>query len=121
MTVNQLKRFVETGIVPALTHMHCKEHIMAIVAVGKVSRLYVNRGNTSIRLDIDWEKTGPANGYFKLRLDHVNYNALYSLALAAAVNRFPLRIRTVKEIVKDDRAEVEYMVVDWAAGQDDAD
>ncbi len=94
---------------------------MAIASkVGKVSRLYVNRGNTSIRLDID-TKAGPANGYFKLRLDHPNYNALYSLALSAAINRFPLRIRPVRDIVSTESAEIEYMVVDWDPNQDDAE
>jgi hypothetical protein len=93
---------------------------MAVVAVGKVIRLYVNRGNTSIRLDID-SKSAPKDGYFQLRLDHANYNALYSLALAAAVNRIPLRIRTVEDIVADKRAVIEYMVVDWEANQADAE
>ena len=91
---------------------------MALIAVGKVIRLYVNRGNTSIRLDIN-SKSGPEDGYFQLRLDHANYNALYSLALAAAVNRLPLRIRTVEDIVADKRAVIEYMVVDWESNQAD--
>ena len=90
------------------------------IAVGKVIRLYVNRGNTTIRLDIE-PKEGPKDGYFRLRRDHENYNALYSLALAAAVNRLPLRIRTVDEIVTTQSAVVEYMVMDWDMSQDDAD
>ena len=87
---------------------------MSKIAVGKVARLYVNRGNTTIRLDID-PKSSPKDGYFQLGLDHANYNALYSLALSAAVNRLPLRIRSVEDIVADKRAVVEYMIIDWDA------
>ena len=45
--------------------------------------------------------------------DHANYNALYSLALAAAVNRLTLSIRATKDITPTEEAEVQYMVIDW--------
>ena len=93
---------------------------MTVRLKGKVIRLFPANRVTHIRLDID-PKVGPLDGYFDLKLDHDNYNALYTLALAAAVNRLPLTIRAVSDIVATERAVVQYMVVDWVAGQDDAD
>ncbi len=94
---------------------------MAMRATGKVIRLFPHSRTTFIRLDIEPE-AGPKNGYFELKLDNKNYNALYSLALAAAANRWPLTIRTVAEIVPEETAEIQYMVVDWQSDQaDDSD
>ena len=94
---------------------------MVHYVTGKVNRMYVNKLGLDVRLDID-PKTAPKDGYFFLRVTHPNYNALYSLALAAAVNRLPLSIRTVGEIEDatkaEKRPEVEYFVQDWAPGQD---
>lgn len=91
---------------------------MANRATGKVIRLYVRRDETYIRLDID-PKEGPENGYFKLQLDNKNYNALYSLALTAAINRWPLTIRVQGEgpIAGQKGVLVDYLVVDWESGQ----
>ena len=55
----------------------------------------------------------PKDGYFKLSLNHVNYNSLYSLAVIAAVNRYKLQIRTGGDIVDTEYAEVLYMVIGW--------
>lgn len=99
---------------------------MAIRAAGAVERLYV-RGDLPpstepgepdpgpgvfIRLDIPPERA-PLSGYFKLKVDHPNYFALYSLALTAAINRLPLSIRTDEEITPDAVGIVNYMVIDW--------
>jgi hypothetical protein len=51
--------------------------------------------------------------YFALEVGHTNYQALYSLALSAAINRYPLLIRTQGEISSSAKALVQYMVVDW--------
>lgn len=82
-------------------------------AVGKVKRLYANRFGTFIQLDV--EAPQPKDGYFQLKSDHPNYNALYSLALAAAANRWPLQIRIAGDADIDPNlgAEVNYLVVDW--------
>ena len=93
---------------------------MADRITGKVTRLYPTEGKTYIRLDKDWEKEGPKDGYFVLNRDHDNYEALYSLALAAAINRLPLKIRADTRppnppaITINDHAPVVYMVVEWA-------
>ena len=80
---------------------------------GKVTRLYVRTDETVIRLG-DTNDPLPKNGYFHLRIaDHANYNALYSLALAAAVNRYTLDIDAKNEITPEEEAEVDYLVVDW--------
>lgn len=84
---------------------------MAHEVTGKVARLYVTTGHCYIRL------TGvtdlPLDGYFDLRQSHENYNALYSLALAAAINKYDLEIRTIGEIDSSNFAGVDYMVIDW--------
>jgi hypothetical protein len=88
--------------------------LMANRVGGRVSRLYATGSATYIRLaDLPLEHT-PQNGYFRLEQTHSNYNALYSLALSAAVNRYELQIRTVDEISPNETAEVQYLVVDWA-------
>lgn len=92
---------------------------MALFATGRVIRLSPRSQTTYIRLDLD-AKDRPKDGFFELKLDNENYNALYSIALAAAVNRLPLTIRTVSDIVSTDFAMVQYMSVDWEANQDDA-
>jgi hypothetical protein len=95
---------------------------MAHFATGKIIRLNprIRTLSTFIRLDID-PKTGPKDGYFELKLESENYNALYSLALAAAANRWPITIRTDGEIQDTEFAEIQYMLVDWEAGQSDDD
>jgi hypothetical protein len=102
---------------------------MANRVKGLVTRLYV-RGDAAqdadpsvpvtpegtpgvnIRLEVPAAEA-PLHGYFKLELDHPNYYALYSAALTAAVNRFPLSIRTDEAITPDEVAIVSYMVIDW--------
>jgi hypothetical protein len=79
---------------------------------GRVQRLFVAPGATNIRLDIPTADQ-PAEDYFVLSQTHENYNALYSLALASAINRYDLTVRTVGDINPGDAAEVEYLVVDW--------
>ena len=88
---------------------------MAIRATATVDRLYVRaepEAGALIRLAIP-ESEAPKDGYFRLELDHPNYFALYSLALSAAINRFPLQIRTKADINPAETALVSYMVVDW--------
>lgn len=76
---------------------------MAVRAKGKVSRLYVRAEATNIRLEIPQEEQ-PLENYFKLETTHPNYNALYSLALSAAVNGYVLQIRTAAEITPNEAA-----------------
>jgi hypothetical protein len=85
---------------------------MAVRATGNVTRLFVRSEGVNIRLQVSAE-LAPLDGYFSLELSHANYQALYSLALAAAMNGYPLTIRTRNEITPDEIAIVEYMVVDW--------
>jgi hypothetical protein len=83
-------------------------------ATGKVSRIYASSGLVYLRLaDIPAADT-PLDGYFRLSQSHPNYDALYSLALTAAVNRYDLRIRVAGEVIDPTQyADVQYMVVDW--------
>jgi hypothetical protein len=84
-------------------------------AIGQVSRIYANTSGAFIRLaGLPPEDTPGGENYFELRLNHANYNALYSLALVAAANRYNLRIRTQSDITSASNAVVSYLVVDWA-------
>ena len=90
---------------------------MANNATGTVERLYVarnssNQGLAFIRLNIPASQR-PRDGYFLLEQSHPNFNALYSLALSAAINGYPLRIRTQSDITATAHGLVEYMLVDW--------
>jgi hypothetical protein len=80
---------------------------------GQVNRLFVSDGHCYIR--IDDPEVVPKDGLFDLQQDHPNYNALYSLALSAAVNRYSLQIRTRGDIdpEADGYPPVSYLVVDW--------
>jgi hypothetical protein len=86
---------------------------MAHRATGKVSRIYATSGQVFIRLTNIPADATPQDGYFRLLQSHDNYDALYSLALTAAVNGYDLQIRTRGEIVSTQPANVAYMMVDW--------
>jgi hypothetical protein len=82
---------------------------MAHFATSTVERLYVTSGTCYIRLN---GVSTTRDRYFGLRQTHQNYNALYSLALAAAINNYPLTIRTVGEMDPAQIPDVQYLVVD---------
>ncbi len=65
---------------------------MAVRVSGKILEINSARTGTSIELDND-PKVGPKGNVFLLKLDHSNYNSLFSLVLAAAANRWPITIR----------------------------
>lgn len=85
---------------------------MATHFTGKVERLYVTGGRTFVRLRIPVSQQ-PEENYFELEQAHPNYNALYSLALAAAINGYDLLIRTVGDVAPGASARVRYMTVTW--------
>jgi hypothetical protein len=85
---------------------------MATHFTGKVQRLYATEGRTFVRIEIPVSQQ-PKDNYFELRQSHPNYNALYSLALAAAINGYDLLIRTIGDVSPGDAAAVRYMVVTW--------
>ena len=86
---------------------------MAVSATGPVARIYTNTNSTYIRLKNLPSSATPKSGYFRLQLSHANYNALYSLVLAAAMNGHNLRIRTTANITSTSYGVVSYMVVDF--------
>ena len=67
---------------------------MANRLTGKIVRLNADRSGILIGLDND-PSSGPQDNHFRLNLDHANYNAVYSTALAAAANRWPVSIVAV--------------------------
>ena len=84
---------------------------MSKIATGKVEVLHTHEV-TTINLS-DTNDVLPKDGGFVLRRDHPNFNALYSLALSAAINRYTLRIGTTTEITPAGEAEVERMWIRW--------
>ena len=81
---------------------------------GRVDRLFPYEDRTNIRLGGVPEAEQPQDNYFRLQQTHPNYNALYSLALAAAINGYQLQIRVRgDDYTPGQLADVLYMVVDW--------
>ena len=81
----------------------------------KVTRLFVHKKGISIRLDLPKSQQPKGANYFHLEPNHPNYDALYSLALTAAVNRLVLDIRILggEDITDVERPRIHYMVIDW--------
>lgn len=79
---------------------------------GRVQRLYSDKEWTKIRIDIP-AADQPADNYFTLNRDHANYNALFSMALSAAINGNVLLIRTFGDINPGEPGNVRYLVIDY--------
>jgi len=92
---------------------------MANRARGVIVRITPRQGATFIRLNLDGQDPKPKDGYFELALEHKNYNSLYSLVLAAAVNRWPITVVATDEITSSREARVGYINVDLVEGQSD--
>jgi hypothetical protein len=88
---------------------------MATRVNGRVSTLVADRGGTFITLDND-PSSGPKDNVWLLKADHGNYSALYSLALAAAANRWVLVIRIEGDAVinPNEDAAVKSLGVAWS-------
>lgn len=88
---------------------------MAFRFYGEVARLFVGTSGCFIRLENVTPEDAelPKDGYFLLPLSHVNYRALYSLALFASAGRHRLSIRSVTDADSASWAEVSYVVLDW--------
>ena len=89
---------------------------MANSMTGQIVNIRVERQDVVISLDNDPAK-GPRNNSFILRGDHFRFNAAFSLTLAAAANRWPVRIRIGGDGEIDSAAEatVRYISVAWRA------
>jgi hypothetical protein len=75
---------------------------------GKILRLYVERTRIRITLDVP-ESQDPETNVFDLPIEHENYNSLYSLVLASAMNGHEIMVRTPN----DNLAVVQSIIVDW--------
>jgi hypothetical protein len=83
-------------------------------ASGRVMQLGVIREGVNLVLDND-PADGPKDNQWLLPNAHSNFNAIYSLALAAAANRWIVGIRIAgdAEIDPNREAEVARMGVSW--------
>jgi len=74
---------------------------------GEVARLYVTREGSNIRID------GYGDRYFILELSHPNHNSIYSLLVAAMINRTDVLLRLETYAESDPPTDiVSYIVVD---------
>jgi hypothetical protein len=55
------------------------------------------------------ESQDPETNVFELPIEHENYNSLYSLVLASAMNGHEIMVRTPN----DNLAVVQSIIVDW--------
>ena len=87
---------------------------MAIRNRGRIIAINAAREATAITLDND-PKVGPKDNAWLLRRSHENYNALFSLALAAAVNRLlvTVRIEGDDQIDPEKEAGIRNLSVTW--------
>jgi hypothetical protein len=84
---------------------------------GRIHRLYVNE--RGCRVELDSHVTDPRTYYWIVHtsftangrqyIAHNTYSSVYSLTLAAAINRYPIELRLRDG--SDD--EVQYIVVAW--------
>lgn len=79
---------------------------------GHITALVPREDETLISLDLP-AAAQPANGQFVLPVSHGNYNSIYSLALASAINRYTVRVRTTVDIDPGERGVVSYFWVKW--------
>jgi hypothetical protein len=81
---------------------------------GRIVGLTVSREGTYLELDND-PKVGPKDNVWLLKLDHANYSALFSLALAASANRWRIMVRIEgdDQIALTRDAAVRHIAVSW--------
>lgn len=77
---------------------------MAVRLTGKIKTLVADRREVIIELDND-PSNGPLGNIWHLDREHGNFNAIYSLALAAAANRWPITIRISSDVEIDSSVE----------------
>jgi hypothetical protein len=86
----------------------CQDGVDDKYADGRVSAIApMTDGACYIFLE-DPQPNAPDRDRFRLPADHPNYNAIFSLALACAVNGLELRIRTTEAISSTKTATVCY-------------
>jgi len=90
---------------------------MATIVTGRIVQVRVEREEVLISLDND-PASGPLNNWFSLEAEHHRFNAAFSLALAAAANRWPVTIRIggSGEIDPAVKATIARISVRWTAG-----
>lgn len=81
------------------------------IVQGEIANIMPHKDWCSIRLKDP--QYVPKDEYFRLPISHPNYNALFSLALVAAVNRYKIYIITEKDIINTEYAEIRYMENVW--------
>lgn len=81
---------------------------------GQVSNIWVNAdGDAVVKLAGLSGTSAPRNSNFNIKRNYRNFNALYSLALSAAINRYNLVILTTKSIKSTENGIVKELWVDW--------
>jgi hypothetical protein len=79
---------------------------------GRIIGIAAGHDSTDVVLDND-PAVGPLKNTVGLQNGHDNYNALYSLVLAAAANRWVVTIGTEEEIDPNLVANAKFVQVKW--------
>lgn len=79
---------------------------------GRVKRLYPTSDRVFFSLMGGETAMNPNAGYYFIKNDHSNYNALVALLYMVANSRLTIKVRTAPNLV-GGYAKVQYLVVDW--------
>ena len=85
---------------------------MADTAYGLVTLIYPPN-KSWLNFKISDSSVVPKDGYFQVFQSHANYKETYSLLLAAAINRFNVKVKTVTDVKTTEYANVEWVMVTW--------
>lgn len=80
---------------------------------GLIKRLYPSTDGFYFSLKGGSTAMNPKSGYYKISLDHENYDALVDVLLMAACKSQILKVRTEPKLNKKGIAEVRYLVLDY--------
>lgn len=81
-------------------------------AVGMVTHIYPPRSEWFF-FRLDDETRTPKSNYYQVMQTHANYKEVYSLLLAAAINRLTVNVRATADITEKNFAEVADIWVNW--------
>ena len=79
----------------------------------KVKRLYGEAGGVYFSLTGGVTAMKPVNGYYFIPKTHQSYADLVELLHKAALNRWPVQVRTQTTLNANGHAHVVYLVVDF--------
>ena len=86
---------------------------MAIRATGKITRLYTDSEGCYFRITQAPSQPSPKDGYYQLKLTHLNYASLYAFLLSCIAWGQQIEVRVENDIKASEHAIVAYLVADF--------